>query len=187
MNELIIKDKFVDYAGQEHVFILAAIKEPIRDSYKTPQVIRFTVPDDIYQTIIGPCNNSCSIGNVRAGLKIGISICNPVDEFDENLGITKAVGRARKAKASIFAEFSGQLGENLIRCYLAQEAKYIKDHPEKVIKGYKEAEKKYLLNKEMTKVADNFTEIEKCIVEETKKNPTFLDNIHKYLSYIMPK
>ena len=36
----------------------------------------------------------------------------------------------------------------------------------------------------MEKVKENFTDIEKVIVEGVKKDPTYLDNVQKYLSYL---
>ena len=36
----------------------------------------------------------------------------------------------------------------------------------------------------MEKVKENFTDIEKVIVEGVKKDPTNLDNVQKYLDYL---
>ena len=115
---------------------------------------------------------------------IGISICNPVDKFSEKVGILKALARAKNSDIVLYAAHPGQMSDNLIRTYLAQEAEYIKENPEKYIKGYNDAKARFLKHQEMEKVKENFTDIEKVIVEGVEKDPTYLDNVQKYLDYL---
>ena len=167
-NEIVVKDKFVDFKGVEHQFIIAAVKEPIG----TAAASDYDLDGEDY-----------IIGDVRSCLRIGVSICNPADKFDEKLGVLQAVGRAYKSEPSLYAEFSGQLGEDLIKAFIAQEIKYLNDHPEKDIGGYLDAKKHYEEEQEMNKLEGNFTDIEKVVVEGVKKNPEYLDNVQKYLMY----
>ena len=173
MNEIVIKDKFIDYAGKEHQFVIAAVKVSLKDS-KTgyPIVINFS-------NGIGE-----SLGDVQAGLKIGISICNPVDKFDEKIGVLKAVARANNSDIALYASHPGQLGNDIVDAYIKQEIKYVKENPEKFIKGYADAKERFLKHKEIEKVKESFTDIEKVIVEGVKKDPTYLDNVQKYLNYL---
>lgn len=172
-NEIVLKDKFVDYTGEEHQFVIAAIKVTLKDA------------EAGYPLVMKIANGTGEvIGNVQVGLQIGVSICNPADEFDEKIGALKAIGRARKSDLVLCAAHSGMISDTFIRTYLAQEAEYLKKNPEKYIKGYNDAKKHFLEHQEMEKVKANFTDIEKVIVEGVKKDPTYLDNVQKYLSYL---
>lgn len=163
-NKFVVKDSFVDFEGKTHKFIIAALKVP----YSAPAI------QDTGKIIY----------LVEYGLKIGVSICNPEDEFDEELGVRKAVGRADKSETVLRANFSGQLSDKVIHTFLMQEVEYIKSNPEKYIKGYNNAKKKYNKAQEMQKLENNFTDLEKLIIENIKKNPRYLDNIMTYMDYM---
>lgn len=172
-KEIVLKDKFVDYAGKEHQFVIVATKVALKDTGSCSAfVVKLTN------------GTGEGIGNVQVGLQIGVSICNPVDEFSEKVGTLKAIARAKKSDIALYAAHPGQMSDNLIRTYLAQEAEYIKENPEKYIKGYNDAKARFLKHQEMEKVRENFTDIEKVIVEGVKKDPTYLDNVQKYLDYL---
>ena len=172
-NEIVLKDKFVDYAGKEHQFIIAATKVALKNT-------------DSCSTFVVELTNGTGegLGNVQVGLQIGVSICNPVDEFSEKVGTLKAIARAKNSDIALYAAHPGQMSDNLIRTYLAQEAEYVKKNPEKYIKGYNDAKARFLKHQEMEKVKENFTDIEKVIVEGVEKDPTYLDNVQKYLDYM---
>lgn len=173
-NEMVIKDKFTDYAGVEHRFVVAVRKVNLKEfNVKTPTVIDL--------------DGLITLGGVNTGLQVGIAICNPIDEYDEYVGVLKALGRARKADCSLYTTFPGQLGTAVMQAYLEQEAQYIKNNPDKYIKGYKEAKENFFKAKEMEKLENNLTDMEKAIVEGVKKNPNFLDNVHTYLNYLGKK
>lgn len=38
-NEIVLKDKFVDYAGKEHQFVIAAVKVALRDPEAGPSIV----------------------------------------------------------------------------------------------------------------------------------------------------
>lgn len=172
-NEIVLKDKFVDYAGKEHQFVIVATKVALKNT------------DYDYPFAVKVANGAGEVlGDVQVGLQIGVSICNPVDEFSEKVGILKAAARAKNSDIVLYAAHPGQMSDNLIRTYLAQEAGYIKENPEKYIKGYNDAKARFLKHQEMENVKENFTDIEKVIVEGVKKDPTYLDNVQKYLNYL---
>lgn len=116
-------DSFVDANGDERHFVIAAVSEV------------FTEDDEpSYVTDI----DSLEIQEVVKGLKLGFAICNPTDKFDEKLGITIAVGRARKnAEYALVASEMGYINTQLVRAFLQQEAEYFKHNPEYKIAGYK--------------------------------------------------
>lgn len=116
-------DSFVDANGEERHFVVAAVSEV------------FTEVDEPVSVADGI---GYSIHSVVKGLKLGFSICNPVDKFDEKLGITIAIGRARKnAEYALLASDAGYINTRLVRAFLQQEAEYFKHNPEYKIAGYK--------------------------------------------------
>ena len=116
-------DSCVDANGDERHFVIAAVSEV------------FTEDDEpSYVTDI----DGLEIQEVVKGLKLGFAICNPTDKFDEKLGITIAVGRARKnAEYALVASEMGYINTQLVRAFLQQEAEYFKHNPEYKIAGYK--------------------------------------------------
>lgn len=159
-NEIVLKSKFVDYAGKEHQFVIAGVKIPLKKD-----------SDLEYDKEL-----------VNYALGIGVAICNPMDTFDEKVGTLKALGRAYKYIPAIYTQFSGQLGDNVIKAFLQQEIEYIQKHPEKYIGGYLEAKDKYMQEQKLKKIENNLTDIEKVITENIKKNENYLSNVTAYIA-----
>lgn len=119
----ILVDSFVDANGDERNFVMAAVSEVFTDDDEPIYVLDAYGTD--YQAAV-------------KGLKLGYAICNPTDKFDEKLGITIAVGRARKnAKYALLASELGYINTKLVRAFLEQEAEYFKHNPEYLIAGYR--------------------------------------------------
>lgn len=116
-------DSFKDANGDTRHFVVAAISVMF-DQDDEPA----TVSDLEYK----------ECGEVVKGLKLGFAICNPSDKFNEELGITIAVGRARKnAEYALLASEPGFINTPLVHAFLLQEAEYFKHNPESHIAGYK--------------------------------------------------
>ena len=156
----LLKDSFSDYEGKEHYFVLAAVScDP--DS--------FVSEEDPF--------------GIEKVLKVGLAICNPDDVFNEKVGACTAIGRAKKSEPVLYSTMSGIINTKMVRALLEQEATYIKNNPEQYIIGYSEAKKRYEERKKIEGLKNNFSPIEKIIVEEVNKNSKFLDNVQKYLEY----
>lgn len=116
-------DSFTDENGYTRHFVIAAISVMF-DEDDEPDVV-LNSNTEYYQ-------------NVVKGLKLGFSICNPIDEFDEDLGIKIAIGRARKnSEYAILVSEPGFINTKLVQAFLEQEAEYFKHNPESRIAGYK--------------------------------------------------
>lgn len=116
-------DSFVDVDGYTRYFVIAAISVMF-DEDDEPDVV-LNSNTEYYQ-------------NVVKGLKLGFSICNPIDEFDKDLGIKIAIGRARKnAEYALLVSEPGFINTKLVQAFLEQEAEYFKHNPESRIAGYK--------------------------------------------------
>lgn len=116
-------DSFIDENGYTRHFVIAAISIVFDESNE---------PDVVLDSNAKQCQN------VIKGLKLGFSICNPADEFDINLGIKIAIGRARKnSEYAILVSEPGFINTKLVQAFLEQEAEYFKHNPESRIAGYK--------------------------------------------------
>ena len=116
-------DSFTDENGYTRHFVIAAISIVFDESNE---------PDVVLDSDTNYCQN------VIKGLKLGFSICNPADEFDANLGIKIAIGRARKnSEYAILVSEPGFINTKLVQAFLEQEAEYFKHNPESRIAGYK--------------------------------------------------
>lgn len=116
-------DSFVDANGDTRHFVVAAISEV------------FNNDDEPIGVLDG---DGFPRHEVVKGLKLGFSICNPTDNFDEKIGITIAVGRARKnARYALVASELGYINTKLVTAFLQQEAEYFKNNPETKIASYR--------------------------------------------------
>ncbi len=165
----IIKDYFVDFAGNPHHFTIVAISMPANGEV--------TIYND------NPYYDECPY-DITKGLKIGISICNPDDEYDEELGEQKAIKKAMKSDFAIVTPNSGLISTPMVQAILHKEAEYLKNNPEKYIKGYRAAKLRWEEDKEMEELSNNFTDLEKKVVEAVQGNYFFIDDIRKYVDYL---
>lgn len=169
----VLKDSFVDYAGRTHHFVVAAVTNSlVSENGQLPLIV---CPDE-------PNTNCIEI--VEKGIRIGLSICNPEDEFVEKVGVLKAVARARNSHPVLYVTNSSYINRTLVEAFLKQEAEYLKSNPNVYIQGYNDSKERYLKKREMEGLKENFSEVEKIVVEGVQKDPKFLDNVNTYLAWL---
>lgn len=169
----VLKDAFVDYAGKTHNFVIAAISNELVDEDGVLPIVMKV------KNLVAECGDS-----LEKGVSIGIAICNPEDEFSEQVGVLKATARARNSSPILYTTGKGYVNQTLVRALLQQEANYLKNNPEVYIPGYNDSKERYLKNKKMEEMKDNFTEVEKIVVDGVKRDPKFLDNVNTYLKWL---
>lgn len=169
----VLKDSFVDYAGKTHYFVIAAVTNDLMN--EEGQVPLIICPDGI---------EANWVGTVEKGIRIGVSICNPEDEFVEKVGVLKAVARARNDQPVLYVTDPGYINKTLVEAFLKQEAEYLKSNPDTYIEGYNDSKERYLKRKKMEGLKENFSEVEKIVVEGVQKDPKFLDNVNTYLNWL---
>lgn len=182
-----ITDSFTDYAGNVHQFVIAAVSQnlptctcELEDCEECDCAdVTYTVAEFIDHEGVVDC-----LGTVKKVLKIGISMCNPIDTFDEKIGTLKAISRARTSDPVIYASDPGVINTKVVKALLEQEAQYLKNNPENFIPGYIDMRDRYLTNKEMESMKEDFSEIENKVVEGVQKDPKFLDRVLKYLNWL---
>lgn len=132
------KGQFTDYVGNVHHFVVAAVSttkpcDPDSDLYLTEY-------DNAYGDLIDgePINKA---------LLIGIAICNPRDEFDEEKGKKIAYNKAVNVKSlhhpAIYTTRPGYINTAVVEAVLDNIVNYIGKDPGSVIPGYNDAEKKH--------------------------------------------
>lgn len=133
MKYLYKVDSFVDFEGKERKFVLlcATINDPslILNAHFT---------------------------KAERYLNLGVALCNEVDEFDEQLGVKIALGRAqKKLNHMIVFQRGSMINKDLVNTILEREVAYLKKYPGFYIEGYDLAKDRYLRNN--TAVTNNTT------------------------------
>lgn len=120
-----IVDSFKDFTGTKRPFIMAAV----------------SLHGDLDIYIEEDCGTIDNDGKV---LSIGVSVCRPNDEFDEDLGKTIAEGKAIKYRThALYATDAGLINETMVKALLQQEAEYFKVNPGRYLAGYDRDAEKY--------------------------------------------
>ena len=174
-----IHDSFVDYKGKEHHFVICAYSKLLPRTFKEAEGIEFDADkDDRVETFAVSYADSygCldNYDKVVKSVSIGVSICNPEDEFNYVIGCKKAQARAKNSNATLYATKSGMINTTMVTGLLTQEAEYLKNNPDAYIKGYEESKRAYL---EKQKKADIFT----ALPEQAKDTINYLRNCSKQL------
>lgn len=129
-----IVDTFVDYAGLERKFVLAAVSMTSEDAVED-----FDYIEDEHKI-----------------LSLGISVCRPNDDFNEELGKRIAQGKAVKYRDhAIFASDAGLINKTMVGALLKQEAEYFKTNPGRYLAGYNKDAAKYLKDQKTTEFIEN--------------------------------
>jgi hypothetical protein len=183
----LITDSFTDYAGKTHQFVIAALSQalptqsnqlennPVEENRPVSYEIGEYIEDYGTETYLGTVNKV---------VRLGVSICNPSDTFDEKVGALKAAARAHDAEPSLYGSTSGAINVKVVRALLEQEAEYLKHNPENFIPGYADMKERYLTRQKMKNLEESFTPVEKEVVKNLQENPHFLDNAMQYLSWL---
>lgn len=123
----VLEDVFVDCAGKSHRFMIAAVSRRM-------------------EGYAGDCNTyQYDEVNIEKCLSIGISVCNPADKYDTRIAYLQATGRARKnVDRMLFVTRSGMINTKMVQALLEQEAEFLKNNPDFLIKGYSDFEKRWM-------------------------------------------
>lgn len=163
-------DSFTDYANIERKFIMVVVSQEV-DAVITD----YSDSDAVH------CDG------VKK-LSIGVAICNPEDEFNEEVGKTIALGKARKGnKHAFYSTDSGLINRGVVNALLDQEVAFFKQCPGKYIAGYNTAKEVYELDSRMVEVELNLNDKEReCLDTLLTASPEKVNDIvdlynHYYL------
>lgn len=180
-----ITDSFVDYKGDTHHFVIAAISSELptkagQIGYTEDTNERVTHEVNIYVDNYGMHDWVC---DVTKKICLGIAICNPEDPFNEEIGKKKAIARAKTAKPALLATNKGYINKHVAQGLLRQEADYIKNNPHLYIKGYSDMEKAYNKRIQMDVFVSGLNESERQIISKLEEDPDFIKDAINYLIY----
>lgn len=154
MKEKIVTviSEFTDFRGKVHKFVVAAVSMPVDaeiEIYGESEVIDWT--------------------SAEKAVKLGVAVCNPVDEYSEEKGKMIAINKARSTSDyALYATLPGMINTAVVNALVAQEVEFIKNNPARVIPGYLDEKEKFEKRQEFAKKLAELTEEEKAIYEAMK-------------------
>lgn len=159
-------DSFVDFKGEEHKIVACALSQSPEESEDGCKLTVGWVGDDSYMDIYDP-----DYSEVCRVVSVGISVCHPTDTFDKERGKANAYNKALHDPKcpTIYTKDRGVAGKTLVKAFLKQEVNYLKENPERIIKGYNKMkasfDKKQALKARIESLSDN----EKLVINWQQK------------------
>ena len=147
---------FVDFQGVTRQFVVCALS--------TSQFNNDT--QEVYLTAYN-ANDGTVEGEtlLPRAVFIGIAVCNPLDEWNEEKGKMIALFKAKGFKATapeksaaLFTTRAGMISEPLVQALLTREVEHIKEDPECAIKGYNQMKARWEEKQEMAKYLEETPE-----------------------------
>ena len=154
MKEKIVTviSEFTDFRGKVHKFVVAAVSIPVDaeiEIYGESEVVDWT--------------------SAEKAVKLGVAVCNPVDEYSEEKGKMIAINKARNSSDyALYATLPGMINTAVVNALVAQEVEFIKNNPARVIPGYLDEKEKFEKRQEFAKKLAELTEEEKAIYKAMK-------------------
>jgi hypothetical protein len=161
-------DSFIDYAGKEHKIVACALSQsPESDTH----ILMTGWVDD--NDGIDTQDTLCE--EVYRMVTIGVAVCNPVDEFNEEAGRKIAYSKAANMPGlpRLYAPCKGVITKELVETFLNQQVKFYKENPEELIPGYEKAKANYESVEAAKKAIDNLTEDEEYVFDLARKGFDF--------------
>lgn len=161
-------DSFIDFAGKERKFVACALSEsPLNDDLSL--MVGWVDSYNHLQTNQSLCHNIYRI------VTVGIAVCNPEDEFNEERG--KSIARNKAANIEslprLYTTAKGIITQEVVDTFLNQQIKFFKEHPESIIAGYKEAQDKHIMLENAKSEIANLNEDEKHVFDLAIKGFNF--------------
>ena len=159
-------DSFVDFKGEEHKIVACALSQSPEESEDGCKLAVGWVGDDSYMDTYDQ-----DYAEVYRVVSVGISVCHPTDTFDEERGKTNAYNKALHDPKcpTIYTKDKGVASKTLVKAFLKQEVNFLKENPERIIKGYNQMkthfDKKQALKAKVEGLFDN----EKLVVKLAMK------------------
>ena len=160
---------FVDFQGVTRQFVVCALST---SSFNTDeQEVAITT----YQRDGLPVSEVVS----PRAVFIGISVCNPQDQWNEEKGKMIALAKAKGFKieapeksAALFATRAGLISEGMINAILDREVQHVIEVPESVIKGYSQMKARWEEEQEIKKYVEETPDELKALSAQLNKLKT---------------
>ena len=178
-----IVDSFVDYQGIEHHFVIASYSQTLPKNKKEFFTDTDTPDAKVSHYVMSYTEyDSYETAEVLKSLSLGISICNPEDEFNVEVGKAKALARAKCSTPVLFATKPGVINTTMVKALMKQEAEYLKNNPDAYIRGYAAAAAKYEQHQKDLDTLANLTEEQLQFYEYVSTAP--IEDLEKVIGLI---
>lgn len=145
---------FVNYAGQTQQVIICAITSEPCCSY------RYVVDEEDDEGML--------FTPVKRQLNLGISIQNPNDSINEELGKKIAFGKATNSTPVMVSTIPGIITKEVVDAVMAKTLKYVQNSPENYIATYAKNKAKFDSNKQLLDKYNNLSDEDKKLVDILK-------------------
>lgn len=168
---------FTDYKGLQHHITVVAISQSAKevDEYRACYEVSTYIEDE-------GADYYCGLAKT---LRIGISICNPEDTYNEKVGYNKALARARASQPVMFVTKAGIINTKMVKALLEQELEFAINNPDTIIPGYSKTMQTYLRNKENEKLFSSLSSEEQIALAYRTQAPeetvAKIERLAKYL------
>lgn len=168
---------FTDYKGLQHHITVVATSQSAKevDEYGTCYEVSTYIEDE-------GTDYYCGLAKT---LRIGISICNPEDTYNEKVGYNKALARARASQPVMFVTKAGIINTKMVKALLEQELEFAINNPDTIIPGYSKTMQTYLRNKENEKLLSSLSNEEQIALAYRTQAPeetvVKIERLAKYL------
>lgn len=160
-------DSFVDFKGEEHKIVACALSQPIEkneDGYKL--AVGWVNEKDEFVCVDDP-----DYAEVCRVISVGISMCHPTDTFDKEKGKVNAYNKALHDPKcpTIYTKDRGVAGKTLVKAFLKQEVNFLKENPERIIKGYNKMKACFDKKQALKAKVENLSNNEKLVMKLAMK------------------
>ena len=98
-------------------------------------------------------------------IRLGVSICNPLDKYDKSIGIAKSLANAQKSNRIVTFDIPSMITISLVNSLMKEQLNYVITNPGAFIKGYGIAKDKYQKKLLCKEIYNRFNDKEKEIFE----------------------
>lgn len=159
-------DSFVDFKGEEHKIVACALSQSSEKSEGDYKLAVGWIDDDSYMDIHDP-----DYAEVCRVISVGISVCHPTDTFDKERGKANAYNKALHDPKcpTIYTRDRGVASKTLVKAFLKQEVNFLKENPERIIKGYNQMKARFDKKQALKAKVEGLSDNEKLVVKLAMK------------------
>ena len=154
-----LTDSFVDYAGKEHKIVACALSQSPETFLDGGLRVGWVDDRNRFLDTVEPDEM------IYRMVTIGMAVCNPTDEFDEEKGKKIAYNKAANVEGlpRLYTAGKGIITRELVEVFLNQQVKFVKENPEILIPGYDKAKAAYEAKVAAETAIENLTEDERTV------------------------